>query len=318
MDVVGLGFTSLDYLGLVPHLPALDQGVNLLDFSRQGGGPVAQALVTLARLGASTGFVGRIGDDEAGRTMRCGLVAEGVDVSQLQIEAGAASGECIILVDSATGKRSICANRGSVHDVATNELDLDYLCSGRILHLDGHSPAAALLAAGAARAAGVTVCLDAGGPELDVGDLVKLTDVLIAGERFAAAVGDGDDRQGATRLLAMGPRIVVVTRGERGSFTKTADEEFQTPVFRVPVVDTTGAGDVFHGAYLFGLLRGWDLPSIAEFAGATAALKCLKLGGRAGIPTLDTVMTYLRQQGRPPPAMIGEDTEGQAVDVTAR
>jgi ribokinase len=87
----------------------------------------------------------------------------------------------------------------------------------------------------------------------------------------------------------------------------------------VPVVDTTGAGDVFHGAYLFGLLRGWALPAVAEFASATAALKCMTLGGRKGIPTLDTVMTYLREQGRPPPsAMSGEDTLRQLVDGTAR
>lgn len=304
LDVVGLGFTSLDHLGLVPHLPRLDEGAPLLDFARQGGGPVAQALVTLSRLGASVGFVGRIGDDEAGLTMRAGLHDEGVDVSRLQTEPGATSGQCIILVDHASGKRSICAHRGSVREIDPATLDTVFLCSGRYLHLDGHHTEAAQVAARAARAAGVTVCLDAGTPDPRLSVLVPLTDVLIAGERFAAAAApDGDVRTGASSLRAMGPRIVVVTRGEHGSLTVTTDGTFQTQAFRVPVVDTTGAGDVFHGAYLFGLLHGWELDTVAEFASASAALKCGTLGGRAGIPAFAAVVEFLRDRGRLVPAL---------------
>ena len=237
--------------------------------------------------------------------MRAGLLYEGVDVSRLQVEPGATSGQCIILVDHASGKRSICAHRGSAREVNPASLDVPFLCSGRYLHLDGHHGEAALVAARAARAAGVTVCLDAGGPDPRLFELAPLTDVLIAGERFAAAAGDGDYRTGAGRLRAMGPRIVVVTRGEHGSFTETADGAFRTPAFRVPVVDTTGAGDVFHGAYLFGLLRGWELDAVAEFASAGAALKCGTLGGRAGIPRLGEVTEFLHAHGRrSPPAMI--------------
>ena len=301
MDVVGLGLCTLDDLGLVPHLPRLDEGVPLLDVSRQGGGPVAQALVTLARLGAAAGFVGRVGEDDVGHRIRADMAAEGVDLSRMQVVPGATSARCIILIDQPSGKRSICASRGTAGDVPVAGLDLAYLCSGRVLHLDGHSREAALVAARAARAAGVTVCLDAGYPDPGLADLVALTDVLIAGERFAAAV-DTDERRAAARLLAAGPRIVVITRGERGSVTRTADAAFCTPAFRVPVVDTTGAGDVFHGAYLFGLLQGWELDAVAEFASATAALKCTKLGGRAGIPRRTEVVDFLRERGRPVPA----------------
>ena len=90
-----------------------------------------------------------------------------------------------------------------------------------------------------------------------------------------------------------------MTQGEHGSYTLTAEAEFSTPAFRVPVVDTTGAGDVFHGAYLYGLLQGWDLNSTAAFAGATAALKCTQLGGRAAIPRLPEVLAFMAEQGRP-------------------
>ena len=302
MDVVGLGFTTLDHIGIVPHLPRLDEGQPMSAFSRQGGGPVAQALVTLARLGATVGFVGRVGDDEAGVIMRRDLLAEGVDVSRLEVESGATSPQCVILVHQPTGKRSICVHRGSAAPVPAEGLDLAYLCAGHFLHLDGSSPDAALVAARAARAAGVRTCLDAGGPGPRLVELVALTDVLIAGERFATSVADdGDYRMGAARLLAMGPDLVVVTRGEHGAFTQTATIAFHTPAFVVPVVDTTGAGDVFHGAYLFGLLHGWDLPAMAEFASAAAALKCIQLGGRAGIPRLNAVLSFLDERGRRPP-----------------
>ena len=96
----------------------------------------------------------------------------------------------------------------------------------------------------------------------------------------------------------MGPEIVVVTRGEHGSYTVTGETAFATAAFPVAVVDTTGAGDVFHGAYLYGLLQGWDLVTTARFAGATAALKCTRLGGRAAIPGLPEVLAFLAERSR--------------------
>lgn len=298
--VVGLGFATLDTIGLTPHLPALDQGVLLEAVTRQGGGPVAQALVTLRRLGATTGFVGRLGDDDVGAVIRADLDAEGVDLHHLQIEPGATSPQSIILVDRPTGKRSICAFRGSVGDVVLDDEALRYAGSGRFLHLDGHSPLAAASAAHAARERGVRVCLDAGAgaPVEQLLALVPATDVLIAAEQFAARIApDGAFATGAARVLGMGPDIVVVTRGDRGSYTFTADTAFATPAFPVAVVDTTGAGDVFHGAYLYGLLQGWTLESTAAFASATAAIKCTGLGGRAAIPPLPTVLRFLEERG---------------------
>lgn len=300
-DIVGLGFSTLDTIGLTPHLPQLDGVVLLHDLTRQGGGPVAQALVTAARLGLSAGFVGRVGDDAVGAEIRAGLAQEGVDISHLQVAPGATSPQSMILVDQPSGKRSICAFRGTAGDIVVDEPTLDYLCSGRFLHLDGHSPAAAASAARAAASQGVRVCLDAGaGAVMDhLLPLVELSDVVIAAERFAASISsDGTIAAGAARMLAMGPDIVVVTRGDQGSCTVTAEAEFSTAAFPVSVVDTTGAGDVFHGAYLYGLLQGWDLVRTAEFAGATAALKCTQLGGRAAIPRLPEVLSFLAATGR--------------------
>lgn len=302
LDVVGLGFSSIDVVGLAPSLPELDRGVELTDITRQGGGPVAQAMVTLSRLGASVGFVGRLADDEAGVAMRDQLAAEGVDLAQLQIEPGSRSAQCLILVHEPTGKRSMCCFTGTTGPIRPDLVDVDYLTSGRLLHLDGIAPEAALWAARQATARGVTVCLDAGGPSEHLVPLLETVDVLIAAEAFAAAQLHGAEiEDAATELLGSGPSLVVITCGERGAYTRTADEAFWTPAFAVEVVDTTGAGDVFHGGYLFGLLQGWDARATAEFASATAALKCTALGGRAGIPDLATVHSFLEERGRPAP-----------------
>lgn len=305
MDVIGLGFSSLDYVGIVPHLPGLDEGMAMSDLAVQGGGPVAQALVALARLGAETGYIGRMGDDHAGRAMRQSLEEEGVNLAELQTQPGASSAQCVILVDQRTGKRSICAYPGTAGDIAAGAMSLDYACSGRFLHLDGFSLEAAVAAAEAARRAGVRVCLDAGGSLERLRPLIELTDVLIANEPFALEAGGGDARLGTARLREFGPRIVVATLGAAGSYTFTDDEAFLIPGFPVDVVDTTGAGDVFHGAYLFGLLQGWPLRDAAAFAAAAAALKCTKLGGRAGIPRLPAVEAFLQARGFSVPSSIG-------------
>ncbi|MCA9862504.1 MAG: hypothetical protein KC432_05775 [Thermomicrobiales bacterium] len=301
-DVIGLGHAALDTIGLTPRLPHLDDNVRLEDLTRQGGGPVAQALVTLVRLGATAGFVGRVGDDDAGALIRTGLAEEGVEVTHLQTAPGARSLQSMILVDKTTGKRSICAFRGTAGEIELDAQTRNYLCSGRFLHLDGHSVGSAVIAARQATRSGVRVCLDAGAGT-DPGYLLPLireTQVLIAAEQFTVAASPNDTVvAGARRLMALGPEIVVVTQGERGSSTYTASTEFSTAPFPVDVIDTTGAGDVFHGAYLYGLLQGWDLASTAAFAGATAALKCTQLGGRAAIPRLPAVLAFMAAQGRP-------------------
>jgi sulfofructose kinase len=296
---IGLGFSSLDLVGLTPALPQLDGGVQLQDITRQGGGPVAQAMVTLARLGASVGFIGRLADDEPGKTMREQLDQEGVDITHLQVDPGARSAECLILVHQPTGKRSICCFGGTTGDIATDDIDIAYLTGGQVLHLDGIDLNAALWAVRVAKPLGVTVCLDAGGPNPNLLEVVPWVDVLIAAEAFATSCSsDGSMESGARALQALGPRVVVVTCGDRGSYSLIGEDSFFTMPHAVAVVDTTGAGDVFHGAYIYGMLQGWNHRQIADFAGATAALKCRQLGGRAGIPRLDAVLQFLAERGR--------------------
>jgi ribokinase len=164
----------------------------------------------------------------------------------------------------------------------------------KVLHLDGWYPEIALPAARIARDAGVLVSLDAYTVSEGMEEWVSLSDVLIANESFVwGYTGCQDLEEAACSLLSQGPRLVVATLGERGCFVATCKERFYAPGFAVDVVDTTGAGDAFHGAFLYGLLQGWDLARTARFANAVGALTCRRLGGRSSIPSLDEVEVFL-------------------------
>ncbi len=294
-DVVGLGCACLDFLGIVPHLPDQDEQVWMSDSTQQGGGMVSTALVTLSRLGASTTFVGKVGDDMAGRVIKEEFDLYGVDSEHLIMDPGASSPVSMILVDESTGQRTIMAG-GSAVELLPSEVPAEMVASTKYLHLDNTNRRAALAAARLARDADVPVVLDADtmSPPGDLEDLLRLTDYLIASKVFAEELTGLTDPLAAAKVLARyGSTVTVVTLGEEGSLTLAGGRSFHTPAFPVDVVDTTGAGDVYHGAFIFGLLRGWKLEKTAEFASAVAAVSCTRLGGRAGIPTLDEAVSFL-------------------------
>lgn len=299
-DVVGLGCSCLDFFGIVPRLPGLDEEVQMLQSIQQGGGEVATALVTLAKLGAKTTYVGKIGDDFVGHFIRHEFEYYGVDTTYLSVESGVTSLVSMVLVDAATGKRTIIAGTPTVSDLEPGEIPEDVVEEAKVLHLDGASPRAAVAAARRARVAGVSVMFDADVlvSDRDAAELLALTDIVIASRGFAARFTGTDDPEKAVEILSKnGPSTVVLTLGDRGSLCQThGGPQFPMSAFEVDVIDTTGAGDVFHGAFLYGLLRSWELEKVAEFASAVAAMKCRKLGGRAGIPTLEAAMAFLEER----------------------
>lgn len=300
LDVVGLGYCSWDYLGILDDIPEFDAPtVTLDDFAISGGGPVSTALVALARLGARTGYIGVLGDDSAGTASRQAFEQEGVDISRLRLRQGARSPVCICLVQARTGKRLILCYRGTAGEVEIEEDDRQYITTARFLHLDGHHMQAAITAAQWMRAAGGTVVLDANRPRARLHELMPWVDVLITNAHFPCAYTGTTDRvQAAHQLLGLGPRLVVTTLGSEGCLCVTQQREWRDPGFPVDVVDTTGAGDAFHGAFIYGLLRNWELPRIATFANAVAAMNCTALGGRSGLPRLADVEAFLTRWGR--------------------
>jgi sulfofructose kinase len=287
-EVVGLGYAGWDYLGIVPGPPVFDADtVTLAGFACCGGGPVATALVTLARLGAKAGYLGVLGDDESGRLALADLRREGVDTSRVVIRPGERSHTCLVLVEAGTGRRSILCDRGTLGELSLTDADRRYMAGARFLHLDGQFMAAAITAARWAQEAGVRVSFDANRPRPRLDELLPLVDVLVTSTSFPAAYTGHDNLARAMRALrALGPEIVVVTLGPEGCAYLEDNQPARVPGFAVEVVDTTGAGDAFHGAYLFGLLHSWEAGEAARFANAVAALNCRVLGGRGGLPTL--------------------------------
>lgn len=299
-DVAGLGLATVDHLALISQPPEPDGAMEAQAMDVQGGGPVATALVALARLGARTAYLGTLAGDSRGEFALEEFRRCDVDVSATVRVPDTRSVMSIILVNPPY--RSIVYNLGNVPDLLPQQVSPNLVCSARILHLDGCHRQAAMEAARIAREAGVWVSLDGGAGELWHGleEMVRLTDVLVVAREFARMYTDEEDVEKAgPKLLDYGARIVGITDGLNGSWIWTKEEHFHQPAYQVEVVDTTGAGDVYHGAFLFGLLQAWPLRQVASFASATAALKCGKLGGRAGIPSRDQVEAFLGERDIP-------------------
>lgn len=302
-QIIGLGIATLDVLLRLHEMPTWASGGRLNGFALDGGGPAATAMAAAARLGAKTGFIGTAGNDDAADMKIRSLVRDGVDVSRVVVRDAPENQVAAVYVNKTDGERVFCSlERFGENQLRPDELDRQYITSADYLHLDGFHYDAALQAAQWMRMAGKTVVYDgttSRGPISDhTRDLLEYVDVFICESGFCQRLtGHADPWHAARSALGMGPRIVVQTEGPDGSRTVSVNEQFHTPAFPVEVVDTTGAGDVFHGAYIVGLLHGWGLRTVAQFSSAVSALKCTRLGGRAGIPRYDEVRTFLREHG---------------------
>jgi sulfofructose kinase len=302
LQIVGLGVATLDVLIRLKDMPTWERGTRISGFRFDGGGLVGTAMVAAAKLGARAGFVGTAGTDEAAELKLRSMVECGVDLSRLVRRDGPEDQVVIVHVHAETGERVFAGmGFGSRQQIPVEELDRDYITAADYLHIDGFHFEAALQAAKWMHKAGKTVVMDGSktsGPVRDhLRSLVGHVDVLITGAGFAKGLtGISDIYEAGEAVLKLGPRVFVETVGEQGSYTVTSETRFHTPAFKVDVVDTTGAGDVFHGAYIVGLLHGWDLRRIARFSTAVSAIKCTKLGGRAGIPTFEQAVAFLEGQ----------------------
>ena len=297
MHVTGLGQCSLDYLSLVDVYPRVDTKQEVLEWYEQGGGPVATALVTLSRLGISCCFHGITGDDEAGGKIRQSLEGEGIDVKGLLKRKNSSSQVAFIAVEKSTAKRTIFWRRPSGKDLQPDELADDFLSGSGLLLIDGLMMDVSLDAIKRAKDMNIPVLFDAGSARPGMSELARCCDYVVASEVFAEGLGwELTPLALLDESEALGARALTVTLGEKGSITVADGRIIRVPAFKVEAVDTTGAGDVFHGGYIFGLLQGWDLERVVRFASAVAALKCRHMGGRTGIPSLDEVMQFLQGQ----------------------
>jgi sulfofructose kinase len=295
VQVIGLGQACVDYLGRVPSFPEEDGKMELLDLHKQCGGPASTALVALSRLGIPCSFMGSVSDDPFGREIVRGLEEEGVDFSFLKIIPGYSSQFAFIAVSRSNANRTIFWHRGSVPHLKKEDVTFSVFSGARILHLDGLMIEASLEAVKQAKDMGLTVVLDAGTLREGSLELASQVDVLIASARFAdPLVGPGARPEKALEALCrLGPKTVVITLGPKGSLGWDGKNTMAQKAFPVQAVDTTGAGDVYHGGYIYGLLQGWSMAACMRFASAVAALKCREVGARKGIPTLSQVKAFI-------------------------
>lgn len=294
--VAGIGQCSLDFLFTVDQYPKEDVKCECRDFRMEGGGPVATALVALARWGVATRFCGIVCSDDFGREILDGLAREGVDTRGVAVRHAGVSQLAFICAVPRSGSRTIFWRRPEAAPLEPQEIPPDFLRDASMLHLDGLFSEASLHAARQAREMGIPVVLDAGSVRPGMIPLVTLTDHLICAENFArqfdpqASVG-----QTLERLKSLGPAVVSVTLGSRGSVSLWEDIPWYLPALKVSVLDSTGAGDVFHAGYIHGLLQGLAPPECLRWATTAAALACRSLGGRFGIPSPQEVTAGLQQ-----------------------
>jgi sulfofructose kinase len=303
MDIVGLGMAALDILICSQDLPTWEGGTPLSGIALEGGGPVATALAAASRLGAGAGFVGTYGSDRLGAIKLQTLQEFGVDTGHAICRPGPDNQVILVNVQTGTGERVFSWR--PVQDcppLSPDELDRGYITQAEFLHLDGYHLQAGMKAAGWMHAAGKRVMLDGSatrGPiSEEIRALAGCVDILICGAGFLQALtGNMSLADAGPAALEMGIQAAIQTEGRDGSYTFTRQGSFHTPAFAVEVIDTTGAGDVFHGAYLVALLHGWDWRRSAVFSTAVSAIKCTQLSGRRGIPTYGQTLDFLADRG---------------------
>jgi sugar/nucleoside kinase (ribokinase family) len=300
IDILGLGVSTIYFLNVVNHFPDKEEVQKSLNCKLEGGGPVATAIVTLARLGAKTAMLDSIGDDWIGNKIIEDLKKEKVITDYIKINKGFTSSTASILVRENDGARTIVYSPGNSSELTEDDVPTELITKSKFLHLNGRHFSACAKACEIAKECNTQISFDGGSHRYRqrLKKIVPLTNVCIVSKEFSERYTDEKaiDKAGKI-LLSSGPEIVVITDGINGSwlFIKEINCYHQKAFIMEKVVDTTGCGDSFHGAFLFGLCNGYDLFKTIHFASAVAALNTQHLGGRSGLPVLKEVLEFIEK-----------------------
>jgi sulfofructose kinase len=253
------------------------------------GGQVASTVVACQLWGMSTRYVGSLGDDSAATLHRKSFAETGVE-AQIITVSECASRQSLILVDGG-GERTVLWRKDERLDLRPSDLKREWIVNARALHVDGYDTATATVAAAWAREAGIPVIADLDELYPGVDQLLEKIDYLIVSRDFPCRLMEEPDLEQALRKMQRryGCRLAAATLGQDGVLAWDGEQLHYTPAYRVPVVDTTGAGDTFHAGFIYGLLQGWPLDRQLDFACAAAALNCMAVGARGGIRTVETI-----------------------------
>jgi sulfofructose kinase len=301
VDLVGLGLNATDTLISVSQFPTLGSKAGVRSLAVQPGGQVATAVIACQRWGLRTRYIGKVGDDAAGAVHRNAFADAGVE-AQITTVANCPSAQSHILVDG-RGERTVLWHRDPRLAIEPTELNREWIVNARALLVDGCDTSAATQAAKWAREAGIPVIADLDEPYPDIDLLLKNVDYLIVSRDFPAKLSGDTNLQNSLPALQRrsGCRLAAATLGTDGVLAWDGRQFHYACAYQVPAVDTTGAGDIFHAGFIYGLLQNWPLQRNLDFACAAAALNCMAAGARGGIQTVEEI-TALMSKGKRYPA----------------
>jgi ribokinase len=287
-DLLGFGHCCADYLAVLDPFPPKGMKGDVVESVIVGGGPVPTACQTVAKFGLSARFIGKVGDDFDGRVVLQGLTEAGVDGSFMLIDPEVKTARAYIWIDRADGSRTVALDTVGSQFPREEEFDLRLISRCRFLLIDGRPVEADIAGLHEAKRLGVTTMLDAGATRPRIEEMLPMLDYAVVSHSFADTYAPGaGPKELVDRLIEAGAGTAIVTDGEKGAWWSSGSRSGLVPGFHVtPVVDTTGAGDVFHGGLIYGLLKGWELEEAIRMGNAAAALSVRKLSGRGGIPEL--------------------------------
>jgi sulfofructose kinase len=288
-DLVGVGLNATDTLLLVPNFPAYGGKVRIAEEVTSCGGQVASALATAAKLGLRTKYIGTVGDDHRGELQLASLRETGIDLSDIEIRHNCPNQSAYIVIDQTTGERTVFWSRPDCLTLDPSKISEANIGCARMLHIDGHDTPAVERAASIARNLGIPVSCDVDTIYPGFDRVLPYVDYLVSSTEFPARWTGEKDHRKALELIQnqYGMRVATMTLGAEGALARVGGEFIQVPGYRVNCVDTTGAGDVFHGAFCYSVLNEMSISEALQFSCAMAALNCTKLGARGGIATAE-------------------------------
>jgi len=296
-DAVGFGLNAVDHLIVVPEYPAFDTKMRLLEHKQSAGGQTATAMVALRRLGLNTAYAGRFGSDPEGLFGLKSLVDESVNCDFAEVIEDAKNQIAFITIDVRSGERTIVWDRDERLAYQADEAPVEFGPRGRVLHLDAHDPPACVRIAKAAKDSSTIVSADIDNVYEGLPELLPLIDILIGSKEFPHRVtGIADERAALIEMHArFGCAVVGMTLGAAGAMVYCEGRFIESHGYVAPggCRDTTGAGDAFHGGFLYGFLTGEDLETSLKFGNAVAAMKCSALGARTALPTHSELQIFL-------------------------
>ncbi len=287
-DLVGIGLNATDTLILVSHFPAYAGKAPIDAEMLSPGGQVASALVTVAKLGKRVKYIGTVGDDERGRVQLASLNETGIDLSDVEVRANCANQTAYIIIDQSTGERTVFWARPDCLRLEPESITPEKIAGARMLHIDGHDTPAVEKAATIARGLGIPVSVDVDTIYHGFDRVLTQVDYLVASSEFPAQWTTERDPFRALEMIQneYKMKVAAMTLGAHGALARVDGKFYYSPAFVVNCVDTTGAGDVFHGAFCYAVLVGMPMRETLDFANAMGALNCTRIGARGGIATL--------------------------------